>query len=163
MRKTKIICTLGPATDGILPEMIKAGMNVARMNFSHGSHEEHKGRLDLLKSLREELGKGILLVAEQDGKTAGYVGCQTVLDEGYITNVAVSPDFRRQGIARALIAELTAKAEENKLAFVTLEVRESNAPAIALYTGAGFAPVGKRKNFYSNPTENAVLMTISLI
>ena len=109
--------------------------------------------------LREELGKGIFLVAEQDGRTAG----QTVLDEGYITNVAVSPDFRRQGIARALIAELTAKAGENKLAFVTLEVRESNAPAIALYTGAGFAPVGKRKNFYSNPTENAVLMTISLI
>ena len=106
--------------------------------------------------LREELGKGIFLVAE-------HVGCQTVLDEGYITNVAVSPDFRRQGIARALIAELTAKAGENKLAFVTLEVRESNAPAIALYTGAGFAPVGKRKNFYSNPTENAVLMTISLI
>ena len=70
---------------------------------------------------------------------------------------------QRIGIARALIAELTAKAEENKLAFVTLEVRESNAPAIALYTGAGFAPVGKRKNFYSNPTENAVLMTISLI
>ena len=113
--------------------------------------------------LREELGKGIFLVAEQDGRTAGYVGCQTVLDEGYITNVAVSPDFRRQGIARALIAELTAKAGENKLAFVTLEVRESNAPAIALYNGAGFAPVGKRKNFYSNPTENAVLMTISLI
>ena len=113
--------------------------------------------------LREELGKGIFLVAEQDGRTAGYVGCQTVLDEGYITNVAVSPDFRRQGIARALIAELTAKAGENKLAFVTLEVRESNAPAIALYTGAGFAPVGKRKNFYSNPTKNAVLMTISLI
>ena len=102
-------------------------------------------------------------MAEQDGRTAGYVGCQTVLDEGYITNVAVSPDFRRQGIARALIAELTAKAGGNKLAFVTLEVRESNAPAIALYTGAGFAPVGKRKDFYSNPTENAVLMTISLI
>lgn len=102
-------------------------------------------------------------MAEQDGRTAGYVGCQTVLDEGYITNVAVSPDFRRQGIARALIAELTAKAGENKLAFVTLEVRESNAPAIALYTGAGFVPVGKRKNFYSNPAENAVLMTISLI
>ena len=70
---------------------------------------------------------------------------------------------QRIGIARALIAELTAKARENKLAFVTLEVRESNAPAIALYTGAGFAPVGKRNNFYSNPTENAVLMTISLI
>ena len=164
MRKTKIICTLGPSTDkeGVLRDLIANGMNVARFNFSHGSHEEHLGRLEKLKALREELGKGIFLVAEQDGEVQGYVGCQTVLDEGYITNVAVSPDFRRQGIARALIAELTAKAGENKLAFVTLEVRESNAPAIALYTGAGFAPVGKRKNFYSNPTENAVLMTISL-
>lgn len=114
------------------------------------------------KMLREELGGGIFLVAEQDGEVQGYVGCQTVLDEGYITNVAVSPDFRRRGAARRLIAELIARAKEKGLAFVTLEVRESNAPAIALYTGAGFAPVGKRKNFYSNPTENAVLMTISL-
>lgn len=115
------------------------------------------------KMLREELGGGIFLVAEQDGEVQGYVGCQTVLDEGYITNVAVSPDFRRRGAARRLIAELIARAKEKRLAFVTLEVRESNAPAIALYTGAGFAPVGTRKNFYSNPTENAVLMTISLI
>ena len=114
------------------------------------------------KMLREELGGGIFLVAEQDGEVQGYVGCQTVLDEGYITNVAVSPDFRRRGAARRLIAELIARAKEKRLAFVTLEVRESNAPAMALYTGAGFAPVGKRKNFYSNPTENAVLMTISL-
>ena len=113
------------------------------------------------KMLREELGGGIFLVAEQDGEVQGYVGCQTVLDEGYITNVAVSPDFRRRGAARRLIAELIARAKEKGLAFVTLEVRESNAPAIALYTGAGFASVGKRKNFYSNPTENAVLMTIS--
>ncbi len=111
--------------------------------------------------LREELGKGIFLVAERDGKAAGYVGCQTVLDEGYITNVAVSPDFRRRGIARALIAELMKKTQEKGLAFVTLEVRESNAAARALYAGAGFVPVGTRKNFYSNPTENAVLMTIN--
>ena len=111
--------------------------------------------------LREELGKGIFLVAEQDDRTAGYVGCQTVLDEGYITNVAVSPDFRRQGIAKALITELIEQAKAKGLAFVTLEVRESNAAARALYAGAGFAPVGIRKNFYSNPTENAVLMTIS--
>ena len=57
MRKTKIVCTLGPATDkeGVLREMLLAGMNVARFNFSHGSHEEHKARLDQLKALREEL------------------------------------------------------------------------------------------------------------
>ena len=113
------------------------------------------------KMLREERGGGIFLVAEQDGEVQGYVGCQTVLDEGYITNVAVSPDFRRRGAARRLIAELIARAKEKGLAFVTLEVRESNAPAIALCAGAGFAPVGTRKNFYSNPAENALLMTIN--
>ena len=109
--------------------------------------------------LREELGKGIFLVAERDGQAVGYVGCQTVLDEGYITNVAVSPDARRQGIARALIAKLTDEARAARLAFVTLEVRASNAPAIALYEGAGFGRVGVRKNFYTAPTEDAVLMT----
>lgn len=112
--------------------------------------------------LREELGKGIFLVAERDGQAVGYVGCQTVLDEGYITNVAVSPDCRRQGIARALIAKLTDEARAARLAFVTLEVRASNAPAIALYEGAGFGRVGVRKNFYTAPTEDAVLMTLFL-
>lgn len=114
------------------------------------------------KMLREELGKGIFLVAERDEQAVGYVGCQTVLDEGYITNVAVSPDCRRQGIARTLIAELTAQARTAELAFVTLEARASNAPAIALYEGAGFVRVGVRKNFYTAPTEDAVLMTLFL-
>ena len=109
--------------------------------------------------LREELGKGIFLVAEQDGRTAGYVGCQTVLDEGYITNVAVSPDYRRQGIARALIEALLAKARENGLAFVTLEVRESNLAARRLYEKNGFEIVGKRKNYYEKPAEDAILMS----
>lgn len=112
--------------------------------------------------LREELGKGIFLVAERGGQAVGYVGCQTVLDEGYITNVAVSPDARRQGIARALIVKLTDEARAAGLAFVTLEVRASNAPAIALYEGAGFGRVGVRKNFYTAPTEDAVLMTLFL-
>lgn len=112
--------------------------------------------------LREELGKGIFLVAEQDGAAAGYVGCQTVLDEGYITNVAVSPDCRRQGVGRALVAALKARAAQAGLAFVTLEARASNAPAIALYEGAGFRRVGVRRNFYTAPTEDAVLMTLYL-
>ena len=69
MRKTKIICTLGPSTDkdGVLRALIANGMNVARFNFSHGSHEEHKGRLDLLKSLREELGKPVAALLDTKG------------------------------------------------------------------------------------------------
>lgn len=112
--------------------------------------------------LREELGKGIFLVAEQDGAVAGYVGCQTVLDEGYITNVAVSPACRRQGIGRALVGALASHARGQGLSFVTLEVRASNAPALALYEGAGFRRVGVRKNFYTAPAEDAVLMTLFL-
>ena len=112
--------------------------------------------------LREELGKGIFLVAEQVGAAVGYVGCQTVLDEGYITNVAVSPACRRQGIGRALVRALVSHARSQGLTFVTLEARASNAPAIALYEGAGFRRVGVRRNFYTAPTEDAVLMTLYL-
>ena len=107
--------------------------------------------------------KASFIVAEDgEGGVLGYAGLQVVLDEGYITNVAVSPDCRRQGIGRALIAELTEQAKRAGLAFVTLEVRASNMPAIALYEGAGFRRVGMRRNFYTAPTEDAVLMTLYL-
>lgn len=113
-------------------------------------------------ALREELGKGLFLVAERDATAVGYVGCQTVLDEGYITNVAVTPEARRQGVARALLHELAERVKAEKLAFVTLEVRRSNAAAIALYESMNYESVGTRKNFYENPTEDAVLMTWKL-
>ena len=77
----------------------------------------------------------------------------------YISNVAVSPDHRRQGIASTLIEALLRRAEELQLSFVTLEVRESNAPAIALYGRFGFTPVGRRKGYYDAPKEDAILMT----
>ena len=99
------------------------------------------------------------LVAESGESVLGYVGMMYVLDEGYISNVAVSPDYRRQGIASALIEALLRRAEELRLSFVTLEVRESNAPAIALYETFGFAPVGRRKGYYDAPKEDAILMT----
>ena len=101
----------------------------------------------------------VFLAAVTDGSVLGYVGMLYVLDEGYIANVAVAPDARRQGVGRALIASLLQRAEELDLAFVTLEVRASNAPAIALYSGFGFEPVGRRKNYYDKPSEDALLMT----
>ena len=107
--------------------------------------------------LREELGRGLFLAAVEDGVTVGYVGCQIVLDEGYITNIAVLPAFRRRGIAERLLGALLERAEG--LSFVTLEVRESNRPAAALYEKMGFSRVGVRKGFYTEPTEDAVLMT----
>lgn len=102
----------------------------------------------------------VLLVAQNEsGDAMGYVGMMYVLDEGYISNVAVAPEFRRMGIADALIEMLKAVADELKLSFVTLEVRESNEPARNLYKKHGFTDVGRRKNYYDMPTEDAILMT----
>lgn len=102
----------------------------------------------------------VIIVAEgEDGTVIGYAGLQTVLDEGYINNVAVREDYRRQGVADELIAAFV-RFGQAKLAFLTLEVRASNAPAIALYAKHGFAEAGRRKNYYEDPKEDAVLMTV---
>ena len=100
-----------------------------------------------------------LVCAAEDGSLAGYVGMMYVLDEGYVANVAVSPEYRRRGVADMLIDELLRRAKEHELSFVTLEVRQSNAPARALYAKHGFTDVGLRKKYYESPTEDAILMT----
>ena len=93
------------------------------------------------------------LVAELDGIVAGYLGCHHIADEGFITNVAVSPAHRRCGVARALLTESLRQGQG--LYRLTLEVRESNTPAIALYESFGFVKDGVRPRFYSHPTEDA--------
>ena len=98
----------------------------------------------------------VFLAAEaENGEVCGFITANAVLDEINIYNIAVDERFRRQGVASALLSEL----EKLKPYSINLEVRESNASAIALYEKCGFEQVGKRKNFYSKPTENAVLMT----
>ena len=82
-----------------------------------------------------------------------------MLDEGYSKNVAVAANGRRQGIADELIAAV-GRFGQAKLAFLTLEVRASNAPAIALYMKHGFAQVGRRRGYYDDPKEDAILMTL---
>ena len=94
-------------------------------------------------------------VATLDGNVVGYMGLQIFSGEGYVTTVAVWPEYRRQGIAKMLIE----KQLQNDMSFITLEVRESNLPAIKLYESCGFENVGIRPKFYSNPTENAIIMT----
>ena len=89
----------------------------------------------------------------------GYAFLECVLDEGSLTDIAVSPDFRRRGISQALMEALLKEAEDRNLAFVTLEVRASNTPAINLYRKNGFEDVGVRPSYYTAPTEDALLMT----
>lgn len=113
------------------------------------------------KSLEESLEKenSLFLVAVEDEKVIGYVGMEVIVDEGYIFNVAVSADYRRRGVGYALVRELVTYSMKNSLCFITLEVRESNSSAISLYSKFGFIKAGERKNYYSDPTEAAVLMT----
>lgn len=98
-------------------------------------------------------------VAEKGGSVAGYIGISAVCGEGYITNVAVFPEFRRMGIASLLLNRVFRFAEESNLEFVSLEVRESNLPAISLYEKYKFNREGLRRNFYRAPNENAIIMT----
>lgn len=117
---------------------------------------------DQLRSQLHDAQHECIAALDRDGNVLGYVGMMCVLDEGYISNVAVHPRARRQGLADKLISQLVDRARERSLAFVTLEVRAGNEPAVALYRKHGFLPVGRRKNYYSLPKEDAILMTIFL-
>ena len=113
------------------------------------------------QSVESELANenSVFIVAVEGEKVIGYIGMSGVIDEGYIFNVAVNADFRRKGVGTALINELVTYGKKNNLCFITLEVRESNQAAISLYSDFGFIKVGERKNYYSDPAENAILMT----
>ena len=113
----------------------------------------------LFRAALENPAVAILLAQSEDGAILGYAVLSTVLDEGNLDNIAVAPEARRQGIADALLGALTGFGREH-LSVLMLEVRASNAPAIALYEKHGFACVGRRKNYYDVPKEDAILMTL---
>ncbi len=113
-------------------------------------------------ALEEELYNPLasFIVAQRpDGAVLGYAGLHAVLDEGYIANIAVREDYRGQGIADDLL-DVFVRFGREKLAFLTLEVRPSNEPAIQLYYKHGFAQVGRRKDYYRDPKEDALIMTL---
>lgn len=145
----------------------KKHVRIVPMN---GDHLEEIERLERIcfsrpwsrRMLAEELENqcAAFLVAEDDsGAVVGYAGLLVMMDEGYITNVAVFPEHRREGIAAQLLEVYLRFAEANKLAFLTLEVRPSNEAAIALYHRFGFEEVGRRRNYYDLPKEDALILT----
>lgn len=101
----------------------------------------------------------VLTAKDESGTVLGYAVVSAVLDEGSLDNIAVAPDCRRQGVADALLGVMTGYGR-GELAFLTLEVRASNVPAVALYEKHGFVCVGRRKNYYDCPREDAILMTL---
>ncbi|NLF34694.1 MAG: ribosomal protein S18-alanine N-acetyltransferase [Clostridiales bacterium] len=138
-----------PMDEGHLPAVAA----LERACFSHPWTEAM-----LLEELRGEAAL-YLVAAGEDGTVLGYAGMRAVAGEGYLHNVAVAASARRQGVADALIGALCRHGRAG-LAFLTLEVRASNAAAVALYEKHGFAVVGRRKNYYDAPRQDALLMTL---
>lgn len=139
----------------ILPMTAEIIPQIAALEQQCFSHPWSEG------ALREELFNDaacFLAAVTEDEQVLGYAGLHCVLDEGYIDNIAVFPQFRRQGVAGELLGAFLRFGQAN-LAFLTLEVRPSNTAAIAFYRKYGFEEVGRRKNYYDAPTEDAVLMT----
>lgn len=114
----------------------------------------------LLEEMRTAPGAVALSAVDGEGTVLGYASAQIVLDEGHINNMAVRPQSRRQGIGSALMEALRREALERRLSFLTLEVRSSNLNAQALYAGHGYVVVGRRRNYYDFPREDAILMTL---
>ena len=112
-------------------------------------------------ALKNEISNegAVFLCAESNGEIIGYGGMYTVLDEGYVTNIAVKVPYRKKGVACRIVEGLIDGAKEKELSFISLEVRESNEAARNLYFKYGFEIKGKRKRFYEKPTEDAVIMT----
>lgn len=112
------------------------------------------------KSVASELDNplSLWLVAETEGEVAGYIGSQTVLDSADMMNLAVSPNFRRQGIAERLVNGLMEALGEKGVKSLLLEVRISNEPAKRLYQKLGFEIVGKRPGYYEKPREDALIL-----
>lgn len=108
-------------------------------------------------------GEGaVFYTAKEDGIPVGYVGSFAAGDEREITNIAVSPGYRRRGIAKALLTALIAEAKERGTGRILLEVRMSNLPARTLYESLGFVCDGVRKRYYRDPVEDAILMSLPL-
>lgn len=112
------------------------------------------------ESIREAISKPLyhMFTAKEDGKVVGYAGAYMAADELNITNVVVDASYRRRGIGRMLMQAIVNLAQRQRLSSIYLEVRASNEAARALYREIGFDPAGRRKNYYENPTEDAVLM-----
>ena len=118
-----------------------------------------------VKSIQDTYGNksALILGAYQEEALIGYVIFYYVLDEGEIARIAVSPQYRRQGVADQIFAGLLGFCAEKSIERILLDVRISNEPAIAFYRKSGFVEDGIRKNFYENPKEDALLMSVSVV
>lgn len=119
--------------------------------------EHHWSKESFLNELSNELAR-YNCAFDEDGNLLGYSGCWQILEEVHITNIAVTPEFRRQKIGEKLLKRIIDECYENMAKYITLEVRVSNTPAINLYEKYGFKSLGVRKGYYQNNNEDALIM-----
>jgi ribosomal-protein-alanine N-acetyltransferase len=108
------------------------------------------------------VGSGVVLVAEEAGRLCGFICARAVAGEWEIENIVVAPEFLRHGIANELVRELIQRAHSETASAILLEVRESNLPARRLYEKHGFREVGRRRVYYTDPVEDAILYALRL-
>lgn len=135
-------------------EHLSAVAELERLCFSEPWSE------NALELLLTEAATGYVVLLEE--RVIAYGGMMTVPGEGQITNIAVHPEHRRKGCGRAVVDALLSEARAHGAEQVSLEVRESNRAAAALYERAGFFVAGRRKRFYRNPTEDAFVMLMRM-
>lgn len=123
--------------------------------LSYGEH--HWSKESFYNELSNNLAHYYCAVDEEDNLLA-YTGCWHIFEEAHITTLSVHPDFRKLGIAQKLIFQMIDDCYKNKIKYITLEVRESNVPAISLYEKNGFKSIGTRKGYYQDNNENALIM-----
>lgn len=114
---------------------------------------------DNLRSSLDNKTDYFFVALDEDEDVIGYIGVSVVADSCFVNNIAVYPACRRQGVGTALLKIAILTADVNGTEFISLEVRESNTAAIALYTSLGFEEMGRRRNFYRRPQEDALIMT----
>lgn len=119
--------------------------------------EHHWSKESFMNELSNDLAR-YYAAFDNENNLVGYAGCWQILEEVHITNIAVSPDFRRNGIGEQLLRKIIDDCYENKAKYITLEVRVSNIPAIGLYEKYGFKSLGVRKGYYQNNNEDALIM-----
>lgn len=122
---------------------------------SYGEH--HWSKESFFNELSNELAK-YYCAFDNNGNLMGYAGTWQILEEAHLTNIAVSPDFRRRKVAESLLAVVIDECRKNGIKYITLEVRVSNTPAINLYEKYGFKSLGTRKGYYQNNNEDALIM-----
>ncbi len=139
------------AVENLREEDLQLAHQIEREVFSHPwGMEDFRALIDN--------DRAFFLVAKANGKVVGNLVMRIILDEAEITNVAVKKEYRGQGIAKALLQHALVEGERKGVVAYTLEVRESNMPAISLYQSHGFINEGKRKEFYQDPVEDAIIM-----